>query len=137
MGIPRRWRFALVLAAAAALLTVALPAPASTDNGKSNAPTVRFATFNASLTRNFAPGVPNSLVADLSTTADTQAQAVAEIIQRTRPDVLLVNEMDFDTLGPGGGYVLASGHCLQAEVPPENAVAMFEAALEMGSYPLG
>lgn len=41
-----------------------------------------------------------------------------------------------ETLAPGGGYVLASGHCLQAEVPPENAVAMFEAALEMGSYPL-
>jgi len=41
-----------------------------------------------------------------------------------------------DTLGPGGGYVLASGHCLQAEVPPENALAMFEAVAEMGSYPL-
>lgn len=41
-----------------------------------------------------------------------------------------------DTLGPGGGYVLAPGHCIQSEVPPENVVAMFEAALEMGSYPL-
>jgi 3-phytase len=102
MRIPRRWRFVLVLAAAAALFAVALPAPASTSNGKSNAPTVRFSTFNASLTRNFAPGAPSSLVDDLSTPADAQAQAVAEIIQRTRPDVLLVNEMDFDTLGPGG-----------------------------------
>jgi uroporphyrinogen decarboxylase len=42
-----------------------------------------------------------------------------------------------ETLGPGGGYVLAPGHCIQAEVPPQNAMAMFEAALEMGSYPLG
>jgi uroporphyrinogen decarboxylase len=31
-------------------------------------------------------------------------------------------------LGRGGGYVLASVHCIQAEVPPANVVAMFEAA---------
>lgn len=41
-----------------------------------------------------------------------------------------------ETLGPGGGYVLAPGHNIQSEVPPENVVAMFEAALEMGSYPI-
>ena len=53
---------------------------------------VRFATFNASLNR-FTEG---ELVADLSTPDDAQAAAVAEIIQRVRPDVLLVNEFDFD-----------------------------------------
>jgi uroporphyrinogen decarboxylase len=42
-----------------------------------------------------------------------------------------------ETLGPGGGYVLAPGHNIQSEVPPENVVALFEAALEMGSYPIG
>jgi uroporphyrinogen decarboxylase len=42
-----------------------------------------------------------------------------------------------DTLGPGGGYILAPGHNIQSEVPPENVVAMFEAAAEMGAYPLG
>jgi len=31
-------------------------------------------------------------------------------------------------LGRGGGYVVASVHNIQAEVPPENIVAMFEAA---------
>ncbi|MBI4220130.1 MAG: hypothetical protein HY682_08320 [Chloroflexi bacterium] len=31
-------------------------------------------------------------------------------------------------LGQGGGYVLASVHCIQAEVPPANIVAMFETA---------
>jgi len=41
-----------------------------------------------------------------------------------------------ETLGPAGGYVLAPGHNIQKEVPPENVVAMFEAALELGSYPL-
>jgi len=52
---------------------------------------VRFATFNASLTRDAA----GQLLADLSTPIDAQARAVAEIIQRTRPDVLLVNEFDY------------------------------------------
>jgi hypothetical protein len=52
---------------------------------------VRFATFNASLNRNTA----GQLVADLSTTTDAQARTVAEIIQRNRPDVLLINEFDF------------------------------------------
>jgi hypothetical protein len=52
---------------------------------------VRFATFNASLNRNSA----GQLVADLSTPNNVQAKTVAEIIQRTRPDVLLINEFDF------------------------------------------
>lgn len=33
-----------------------------------------------------------------------------------------------EDLGRGGGYVVASVHCIQAEVPPENVVAMFETA---------
>lgn len=53
--------------------------------------TVRFATFNASLNRNFA----GQLVSDLSTPDNVQAKTVAEIIQRVRPDVLLINEFDF------------------------------------------
>lgn len=40
-------------------------------------------------------------------------------------------------LAPGGGYILASVHNIQAEVPPENVVAMFDAAKEYGKYPLG
>ncbi len=31
-------------------------------------------------------------------------------------------------LGRGGGYVLASVHCIQAEVPPQNVIVMFETA---------
>jgi hypothetical protein len=52
---------------------------------------VRFATFNASLNR----AVEGELVGDLSSRDDPQARAVAEIIQRNRPDVLLINEFDF------------------------------------------
>jgi uroporphyrinogen decarboxylase len=37
-------------------------------------------------------------------------------------------------LAPGGGYVLASVHNIQSEVPPENIVAMFDSALEYGRY---
>src|ERR687891_288218 len=51
----------------------------------------RVATFNASLNRN----AEGQLIADLSTPDNAQARTVAEIIQRTRPDVLLINEFDF------------------------------------------
>jgi hypothetical protein len=53
--------------------------------------TIRFATFNASVNRNAA----GQLLADLQTGTDPQLRNVAEIIQRARPDVLLVNEFDF------------------------------------------
>jgi hypothetical protein len=64
---------------------------------------VRFATFNASLNR-FSAG---QLIADLSSPGNAQADVVAEIIQRTRPDVLLINEFDFDDQGPGGTSLAA------------------------------
>ncbi len=56
---------------------------------------VRFATFNASLNRS----AEGQLVSDLSSPNNAQAATVAEIVQRTRPDVLLVNEFDFDARG--------------------------------------
>ena len=39
-------------------------------------------------------------------------------------------------LGPGGGYVLASVHNIEADVPGENVWAMYEAAQRWGVYPL-
>ncbi len=39
-------------------------------------------------------------------------------------------------LAPGGGYVLASVHNIQAEVPPENVIALFDTALQAGQYEL-
>ena len=38
--------------------------------------------------------------------------------------------------GPGGGYVVCSVHNIQPEVPPENVTAMFDAAYELGRYPV-
>jgi hypothetical protein len=56
---------------------------------------VRFATFNASLNRSF----DGQLATDMGAPGNAQADAVAEIIQRTRPDVLLINEFDYDAAG--------------------------------------
>ncbi len=55
----------------------------------------RFATFNASLNR----ATEGALISDLSTTANAQARTIAEIIQRSQPDVVLINEFDFDANG--------------------------------------
>jgi Endonuclease/Exonuclease/phosphatase family len=65
--------------------------------------TVRYATFNASLNR-YREGQLVEELADPSIrpAGDRQIRTVAEIIQRVRPDVLLVNEFDFDDDGPGG-----------------------------------
>jgi uroporphyrinogen decarboxylase len=39
-------------------------------------------------------------------------------------------------LAPAGGYILASCHNIQRDVPAENALAMFDAAAEYGKYPI-
>lgn len=57
--------------------------------------TVRFATFNASLNRRSA----GTLIEDLKTPDHEQARKIAEIIQRVRPDVILINEFDYDPDG--------------------------------------
>jgi hypothetical protein len=53
---------------------------------------VRFATFNASLNR-FNAG---DLGTELSVPGSAQPDTIAEIIQRVRPDVLLINEFDYN-----------------------------------------
>ncbi len=82
-----------LLAIAMAVLVVgAVPAEAGDRGGLTP---VRFATFNASLNR-FNAG---DLVNELATPGSAQPDTVAEIIQRVRPDVLLINEFDFDAGG--------------------------------------
>jgi hypothetical protein len=80
---------------AAAGTTAGLVSPPAVASPSPPGNTVRFATFNASLNRNFA----GQLITDLSTPSNAQAATVAEIIQRMRPDVLLINEFDFDAAG--------------------------------------
>jgi len=57
---------------------------------------IRVATFNVSLNRNSL----GQLAADLAATTNNQAKRVAEIIQRTAPDIILVNEFDYDASNP-------------------------------------
>ncbi|MDP2965408.1 MAG: uroporphyrinogen decarboxylase family protein [Pelolinea sp.] len=40
-----------------------------------------------------------------------------------------------NSLGPGGGYILAPAHNVQADVKPENIIYMIEAAKKFGIYP--
>jgi uroporphyrinogen decarboxylase len=39
-----------------------------------------------------------------------------------------------DDFMPGGGFVFAAGHNIQAGVPPENVLALFETVIEHGRY---
>lgn len=82
--MPRSSRLAIL----AGILIVAASVPASVS---ATSDVVRFATFNASLNRNAA----GQALSDLSAPGNAQADAVAEIIQRIRPDVLLINEFDY------------------------------------------
>lgn len=87
------------LLAAALLVTgvpTALAAPADTrsvvpDSSGGARTDVRFATYNASLNRSAA----GDLERDLSTPGNAQARAIAEVVQSTRPDVVLLNEFDY------------------------------------------
>jgi hypothetical protein len=84
----------------ALLLILSLTSPAARAESPSPSDdatmrTIRFATFNASLNRNSA----GQLVTDLSSPTNAQARNVAEIVQRVRPDVLLINEFDYDANG--------------------------------------
>ena len=86
----------LLIASMVLALVGAALAPAALADGPAGPPTdVRFATFNASLNRN----LDGQLMSDLSVPGNAQADAVAEIIQRVNPDVLLLNEFDYDENG--------------------------------------
>ena len=85
--------FSILLVASLVLIPVSVfaapvDAPNSTPLG-----VVRFATFNASLNR-FSAG---QLAAELAVPGSAQPDVIAEIIQRARPDVLLINEFDYDS----------------------------------------
>jgi hypothetical protein len=96
----RPWSFRLVLAVVVALVAAmtGLTVTAAEAQGRPEAPAatagdeVRIATFNASLNR-FNAG---DLITDLSSPGAAQPGVIAETIQRTRPDILLINEFDHD-----------------------------------------
>lgn len=85
-------RIRSILLTTALCLTGTLAAPSVAH---ADAAEVTFATFNASLNRD----VEGQLVADLSTGDNEQARNAAETIQRANPDIVLVNEFDYDAEG--------------------------------------
>ena len=94
MAIRGRLLGAAVTVAVAAATAVAAPAtaqPVDLSKTRGGPEPVRFATFNASLNRD----MEGDLLKDLRSGDSSQIEAVAEIIQRTRPDVLLLNEFDY------------------------------------------
>jgi hypothetical protein len=81
---------------AAALFFAGVFAPAKdVAAGSPAAQVVRVATFNASLNRS----AEGELRRELAAPDSAQARKVAEIIQRVRPDILLLQEFDFDARG--------------------------------------
>ena len=65
------------------------------DNNQVTDQTVRFATYNASFDRTGADVLP----AEMAAGDNQQIKNIAEVIQRTRPDVILLNEFDHDGIG--------------------------------------
>ncbi|WP_344325605.1 endonuclease/exonuclease/phosphatase family protein [Aeromicrobium halocynthiae] len=101
-----RGRRGTVVGAALAALVAALlivPAADATRPSQQRESDVRIATFNASLNRAAA----GDLRRDLASGDDAQARNIAEIIQRTRPDVLVLQEFDFE---PGNAELFAENY---------------------------
>lgn len=64
-----------------------------------SAQTIRFATFNTAFSDAFGIDNPGRLASELATTDFHHASVVAEILQRIRPNVVLLNEFDTDLSG--------------------------------------
>jgi len=61
---------------------------------------------------------------------DTQKVLPTGTVQEVKDDV----HRNIEALAPGGGFVFATVHNIQAEVPPENIAAMLEALHTFGKY---
>lgn len=103
--MPLRSPLALALAA----FSTATPAVAVTDH-------IRIATFNASLNRS----ADGALAEDLASGNDPQLQSVAEIIQRVNPDILLINEFDYQ---PGNTQAFIDGYLSVPQSPSDEPAA--------------
>jgi len=61
---------------------------------------------------------------------DTQGILPSGTPQEVKDDV----RRNIEALAPGGGYVFNTIHNIQADVPPENLIAMWQALQEYGVY---
>jgi uroporphyrinogen decarboxylase len=61
---------------------------------------------------------------------DTQHVLPNGSVQEVADDV----RKNIEALAPGGGFVFSTVHNIQAEVPPQNIMAMIKALNESGAY---
>jgi hypothetical protein len=105
-----------------ALIVWSLPAAgatASADAASGRGEMLRVATFNTSLNRPAA----GQLQRDLTSAVDARARAVASIIRTVRPDILLLNEFDYDA--DGISLRIFAEHYLAATAPGSPAPLTF------------
>jgi 3-phytase/alkaline phosphatase D len=90
---------------------------------------IRFATFNISFHRT----AKGELAEELSQACSQQAAQIAEIIQRTQPDVVLLNEFDYDSEGQGlKNFLTKYLHVSQNGQPPANFPYTFSGPVNTG-----
>jgi uroporphyrinogen decarboxylase len=61
---------------------------------------------------------------------------ISHAMPGTREDVITETKLRISQLASEGGYILAPSNHLQADVPPENVVTLFETAKTFGVYPI-
>jgi uroporphyrinogen decarboxylase len=61
---------------------------------------------------------------------------ISHAMPGTREAVIAETKLRISQLASGGGYILAPSNHLQADVPAENVVTLFETAREFGRYPV-
>lgn len=61
---------------------------------------------------------------------------ISHAMPASRDDVINETRLRISQLAAGGGYILAPSNHLQADVPEENVVALFETARKFGTYPI-
>jgi endonuclease/exonuclease/phosphatase family metal-dependent hydrolase len=76
-------------------VALALIVTAASQSAQADRSAIRVATYNSSLFRDHS----GQLARDLESGDNEQARRIAEVIQHVRPDILLVNEFDYDPTG--------------------------------------
>jgi uroporphyrinogen decarboxylase len=61
---------------------------------------------------------------------------ISHAMPGSREEVIAEAKRRIAQLAPGGGYILAPSNHLQADVPAENVVTLFETAKTFGKYPI-
>jgi len=108
----------LFLAAACGQPSQTAQSSVDTDDG----PTIRVATFNVSLYRD----EPGALLTDLQKDADPQLAALREIIRRVNPDILVLNEFDYEATEAALSLFaeqLDQGYTYQIAIPSNTGLA--------------